>query len=125
MIPLKDENPTQSFPLITLLFILLNITVFFYGISLPINPSALYADYALVPVQLLKRPFEVYPTIYTSMFLHAGIWHLGGNMLYLWIFGNNIEDVLGKLRFVLFYFLCGTLAAFGHIPPIWIQKYQW
>jgi len=49
------------------------------------------------------------------MFLHAGIWHLGGNMLYLWIFGNNIEDVLGKFRFVLFYFVCGTLAAFGHI----------
>ena len=49
------------------------------------------------------------------MFLHEGIWHLGGNMLYLWIFGNNIEDVLGKLRFVLFYFLCGTLPAFAHI----------
>jgi membrane associated rhomboid family serine protease len=49
------------------------------------------------------------------MFLHAGIWHLVGNMLYLWIFGNNIEDVLGKFRFVLFYFVCGTLAAFGHI----------
>ena len=115
MIPLKDENPTQRFPLITLLLILSNITIFFYGTSLTINPSALYADYALVPIQLLNRPFEVYPTIYTSMFLHAGIWHLGGNMLYLWIFGNNIEDVLGKLRFVLFYVLCGTLAAFGHI----------
>ncbi len=49
------------------------------------------------------------------MFLHAGVWHLGGNMLYLWIFGNNIEDILGKFRFVLFYFVCGTLAAFGHI----------
>ena len=49
------------------------------------------------------------------MFLHAGIWHLGGNMLYLWIFGNNIEDVLGRFRFVLFYFVCGTLASFGHI----------
>ena len=115
MIPLKDENPTHRFPHITFLFILLNIIVFFYGISLPIHPSALYDDYALVPVQLINRPIEVYPKIYTSMFLHAGIWHLGGNMLYLWIFGNNIEDVLGKLRFILFYFLCGTLAAFGHI----------
>lgn len=115
MIPLKDENPTQRFPFITLLFILLNIAVFFYGTSLPFPPSTLYADYALVPIELLSRPLEVYPTIYTSMFLHADIWHLGGNMLYLWIFGNNIEDVLGKLRFVLFYFLCGTLAAFGHI----------
>ena len=115
MIPLKDENPTQRFPFITLLFILLNIAVFFYGNSLPFDLSALYSNYALVPIKLLNRPLEVYPTIYTSMFLHAGIWHLGGNMLYLWIFGNNIEDVLGKLRFVLFYFLCGTLAAFGHI----------
>ena len=59
MIPLKDENPTQKFPFITLLFILLNITVFFYGISLPIHPSALYANYALVPIQLLNRPLEV------------------------------------------------------------------
>jgi len=115
MIPLKDENPTQRFPYITLLLILLNLVVFFYGISLPVHPSTLYADYALVPIQLMKQPIDVYPKIYTSMFLHAGIWHLGGNMLYLWIFGNNIEDVLGKLRFILFYFLCGTLAAFGHI----------
>tara|TARA_Y100001960_G_scaffold331466_1_gene428566 strand:- start:956 stop:1597 length:642 start_codon:yes stop_codon:yes gene_type:complete len=115
MIPLKDENPTKSLPFITLLFILLNIVVFFYGTSNITTPYALYNNYALIPVQLLKRPLEVYPTIYTSMFLHAGIWHLGGNMLYLWIFGNNIEDVLGKLRFVLFYFLCGTLAALGHI----------
>ena len=115
MIPLKDENPTQRFPYITLLFIFLNLVVFLYGISLPVHPSTLYADYALVPIQLMNQPIDVYPKIYTSMFLHAGIWHLGGNMLYLWIFGNNIEDVLGKLRFILFYFLCGTLAAFGHI----------
>ena len=63
----------------------------------------------------MNNPLSVYPTIYTSMFLHSGIWHLGGNMLYLWIFGNNIEDVLGKTRFALFYFVCGTLAAVGHI----------
>ncbi|MBC8285017.1 MAG: rhomboid family intramembrane serine protease [Nitrospinae bacterium] len=115
MIPLKDENPTRNFPFLTLLFISLNMAVFVYGANLTVHPSVLYADYALVPVRLLNNPLEVYPTIYTSMFLHAGIWHLGGNMLYLWIFGNNIEDVLGKLRFVLFYFVCGTLAAFGHI----------
>ena len=115
MIPLKDDNPTRNFPFLTLGFIVLNIAVFLYGANLPVHPSVLYADYALVPSQLLNRPFTTYPTVYTSMFLHTGIWHLGGNMLYLWIFGNNIEDVLGKFRFVLFYFVCGTLAAFGHI----------
>jgi len=115
MIPLKDDNQTRNFPFLTFGFIALNIAVFLYGANLPVHPSVLYADYALVPTQLLNSPFTAYPTVYTSMFLHAGIWHLGGNMLYLWIFGNNIEDVLGKFRFVLFYFVCGTLAAFGHI----------
>jgi len=115
MIPLKDDNPARNFPFLTLGFILLNIAVFIYGVNLPVHPSALYADYALIPMQLLNTPFTTYHTVYTSMFLHAGIWHLGGNILYLWIFGNNIEDVLGKFRFVLFYFVCGTLAAFGHI----------
>lgn len=115
MIPLKDDNPTRNFPFLTLGFIALNIAVFIYGVNLPVHPSALYADYALVPTHLLNSPLTTYPTVYTSMFLHAGIWHLAGNMLYLWIFGNNIEDVLGKFRFVLFYFVCGTLAAFGHI----------
>ena len=115
MIPLKDDNPARNFPFLTLGFILLNIAIFLYGVNLPIHPSALYADYALIPMQLLNSPFTTYPTVYTSMFLHAGISHLGGNMLYLWIFGNNIEDVLGKFRFVFFYFVCGTLATFGHI----------
>ena len=115
MIPLKDENPTRKLPFFTLLFIVLNLSVFVYGINLPVHPSVLYAEYALIPAQLINNPLSVYPTVYTSMFLHSGVWHLGGNMLYLWIFGNNIEDVLGKARFVLFYFVCGTLAALGHI----------
>ena len=115
MIPLKDENPTKNFPVVTLLFLLLNLSVFVYGFNLPVHPSVLYADYALIPYQLVHSPVSAYPTVYTSMFLHAGIWHLGGNMLYLWIFGNNIEDVLGKFRFILFYFVCGTIAALGHI----------
>lgn len=115
MIPLKDENPTKNFPVFTLLFLTLNIIVFVYGINLPVHPSILYEDYALIPYRLVNHPVDAYPTLYTSMFLHAGIGHLGGNMLYLWIFGNNIEDVLGKFRFILFYFVCGTIAALGHI----------
>jgi membrane associated rhomboid family serine protease len=115
MIPLKGENPTKNFPVFTLLFLILNVIIFIYGINLPINPSVLYENYALIPYELVHQPVKTYPTLYTSMFLHAGIGHLGGNMLYLWIFGNNIEDVLGRFRFILFYFICGTIAALGHI----------
>ena len=115
MIPLKGENPTKTFPVFTLFFLILNVIIFIYGINLPINPSVLYENYALIPYELVHHPVKTYPTLYTSMFLHAGIGHLGGNMLYLWIFGNNIEDVLGKFRFILFYFICGTIAALGHI----------
>ncbi len=115
MIPLKGENPTRNFPVLTLLFIALNTTVFIYGVNLPAHPSVLYENYALIPYQLVHHPVAAYPTLYTSMFLHAGIGHLGGNMLYLWVFGSNIEDVLGKFRFILFYFVCGTIAAAGHI----------
>ena len=115
MIPLKDDNPTKNFPLLTLIFLLMNISVFIYGLNLPVHPSVLYESYALIPYELVHHPVSSYPTLYTSMFLHAGIGHLAGNMLYLWIFGNNIEDILGKFRFILFYFVCGTIAALGHI----------
>ena len=115
MIPLKDENPTKNFPILTLLFLSINVIVFIYGVNLSVHPSILYEDYALIPYQLVHYPLTAYPTLYTSMFMHAGIGHLGGNMLYLWIFGNNIEAVLGKFRFILFYFVCGTIAALGHI----------
>ena len=115
MIPLKGENPTKNFPVFTLLFLILNVIIFIYGINLPIHPSVLYENYALIPYEIVHHTVKAYPTLYTSMFLHAGIGHLGGNMLYLWIFGNNIEDVLGKFRFILFYFICGTIAALGHI----------
>ena len=76
MIPLKDENPTKNFPVVTLLFLLLNLSVFVYGFNLPVHPSVLYADYALITYQLVHSPVSAYPTVYTSMFLHAGIWHL-------------------------------------------------
>jgi membrane associated rhomboid family serine protease len=115
MIPLKGENPTKNFPVFTLLFLILNVIIFIYGINLPIHPSVLYENYALIPYEFIHHPVKTYPTLYTSMFLHAGIGHLGGNMLYLWIFGNNVEDVLGKFRFILFYFICGTISALGHI----------
>ena len=115
MIPFHDENPTKTFPILTILLIAANIYIFFYGFSLRINLDALYTHYGLVPYELLNNPVSAYPTIYSSMFLHSGLGHLGGNMLYMWIFGNNIEDTLGKTRFILFYLVCGTLAAMAHV----------
>ncbi len=114
MIPLKDENPTHSFPFFTIILIASNIFIFLYQVNLP-APSAIFESYGLVPVHLLESPVSTYPTIYSSMFLHSGLGHLAGNMLYMWIFGNNIEDVLGKFRFIIFYLFCGTLAALCHI----------
>ncbi len=116
MIPLSDENPTRNFPVITLLIIVANIWVYFttfFSATLP--PERMFNQYGLVPYDLINSPVTEYPAIYSSMFLHAGFLHLAGNMLYLWIFGNNIEDVLGKFRFTLFYLVCGTIAALGHI----------
>ena len=115
MIPLKDENPTTNFPHITIFLISSNILIFLYQISQPITAFVIFESYGLIPAQLLETPVKTYPTIYTSMFLHSGVGHLAGNMLYLWIFGNNIEDVLGKFRFIIFYLVCGTLASMGHI----------
>ena len=114
MIPLKDENPTHSFPLFTIILIVSNIFIFLYQVSLP-GHSTIFESYGLIPVHLLESPVSAYPTIYSSMFLHSGLGHLAGNMLYMWIFGNNIEDVLGKFRFIIFYLFCGTLAALCHI----------
>ena len=114
MIPLKDENPTHSFPLFTIILIVSNIFIFLYQVSLPGHPT-IFESYGLIPVHLLESPVSAYPTIYSSMFLHSGLGHLAGNMLYMWIFGNNIEDVLGKFRFIIFYLFCGTLAALCHI----------
>jgi rhomboid family protein len=116
MIPLGDDIPTRNFPIITLLAIGINVAVYFFTfISASVPPDVVFNEYGLVPYSLVHAPIANYPNIYTSMFLHAGFWHLAGNMLYLWIFGNNIEDVLGKFRFILFYLLCGTIAALGFV----------
>jgi membrane associated rhomboid family serine protease len=116
MIPLGDDIPTRNFPLITLLAIGVNVWVYFITFfSATVPPDMVFNQYGLVPYNLIHSPVTEYPAIYSSMFLHAGFWHLAGNMLYLWIFGNNIEDVLGKFRFILFYLVCGTIAALGHI----------
>lgn len=115
MIPLKDENPTKNFPYVTIFLIISNTLIFLYQISQPVVAFTIFETYGLIPAQLVETPIRTYPTIYSSMFIHSGLSHLAGNMLYLWIFGNNIEDILGKLRFIIFYLVCGTLASMGHI----------
>ena len=115
MIPLKDENPTKNFPLITIIFIVSNTLIFLYQISQPMKTLTIFSSFGLIPLKLIESPISNYPTIYSSMFLHSGVGHLAGNMLYLWIFGNNIEDFLGRVRFAIFYLICGTLASIGHI----------
>jgi membrane associated rhomboid family serine protease len=119
MIPLKDDVPTRTFPIITIAIILVNIVVFLWSRTLSTKSQlSLVYTYALVPKELLASlssrpdllPYNVL-TIFTSMFLHGGILHLGGNMLYLWIFGNNVEDTLGHARFVVFYAFAGIVAA--------------
>lgn len=122
MIPLKVENAGLKFPLITVMLIAANIGVFIYVLWLPlIAQHDFILSYGMIPAQLLgqmKRPPDSIPaglTLLSSQFMHAGIFHLLGNMLYLWIFGNNLENLLGKIRFLLFYLLCGVLAAVGHL----------
>ena len=120
MIPLRDDNPTAIQPAVTIALIVAASAVFLWQVTLPTDEEVLYV-YALgvIPATLLggeQLPPELYVvppwmTILTSMFLHGGWLHLVGNMLYLWIFGNNIEDALGHVGFVLFYVACGAAAA--------------
>ncbi|HEX9022291.1 MAG TPA: rhomboid family intramembrane serine protease, partial [Geobacteraceae bacterium] len=128
MIPLKDYNPTRRFPIMTVALILLNVAVFVrdrltghyehvlvrtdQGVEAVTHfVGGLSERLALVPADLVAHPLLDWPTIFTSMFLHGNWLHIGANMLYLWIFGNNIEDTLGRLRYLLFYFACGVAAA--------------
>lgn len=122
MIPLRDNLPTRRAPLVTVLLIGINayafLKVFWLG-SYVGQRYLLY--YGLIPCsltgscQVSGRAFSPEVTLITSMFVHAGFFHFGGNMLYLWIFGNNVEDAMGKVRFVVFYLLCGLGAAYAQI----------
>ena len=120
MIPLRDDNPTTLTPFVTVGLIVLNCLIFFYQISLGSAAEQFVLSLAAIPADLFDVTRVGNPavppwlTVFTSMFLHANILHLGGNMLYLWVFGNNIEDVMGHGRFVLFYLLVGAMAAFSH-----------
>ena len=110
MIPLRDTQPSHSPPIVTVILISLNILVFLFQISLDdYERNFFIASYGIIPDRLH------YSSILTSMFLHGGWLHLIGNMWFLWIFGDNVEDVLGHGKFAMFYLLCGIAAAVVHI----------
>ena len=110
MIPLRDVIPSRTFPIFTIGFIILNSLAFLFEISLTDDSlESFVRAYGVVPAR-----FE-WLSVLTSMFLHGGWLHFLGNMLYLWIFGDNVEDRLGHVRFVLFYLFCGAAAAIAHV----------
>lgn len=117
MIPLKDVNPTEKFPIFTISIIILCTLIFLKEASMPqFQLEQFVKEYGLVPSVLFNENLPLIyrlSRIFTSMFLHGSFAHLIGNMLYLWIFGNNVEDRLGHFRFLLFYILCGIGAAFA------------
>ena len=110
MIPLRDVIPSRTFPFFTVSFIILNTVAFLFELSLPARErQQLVLIYGVVPAR-----FDLL-SLFTSMFLHGGWGHFLSNMLFLWIFGDNVEDRLGHRRFVVFYLLCGVAAAAAHV----------
>lgn len=124
MIPLKDENPTFSKPYVTVGIIILNCLVYFYQLSLGSYEQAFVLQTGAIPAELTgfsrvssvtaASPIPLFITPLTSMFVHGGFFHLGFNMLYLWVFGNNVEDRFGHVPFLFFYIICGVSAVVIH-----------
>jgi membrane associated rhomboid family serine protease len=110
MIPLRDVIPSRTTPYITVTIIILNVLAWLFELALPADVRTLFLQvYGVVPADFHAT------TLITSMFLHGGWMHVLGNMWYLWIFGDNVEDRLGHGRFIVFYLLCGIIAALGQI----------
>jgi len=118
VVPLRDDNPTHRTPVVVLGILGLNLAVFLAQLGLsPQGLDQVYHTWGMVPAHLtdslrghLEAPLYAWITLLSSQFLHGGFFHIGGNLLYLWIFGNNIEDQLGHLKFLMFYLGCGVLA---------------
>jgi membrane associated rhomboid family serine protease len=113
MFPIGDDNTSRrTVPLVTYALVALNVLFFIVELS---GGAAFIGKWAFVPSRFLANPFGDFLTLFTSMFMHAGWLHLGGNMLYLWIFGDNVEDRFGHVRFTIFYLLCGLGATFAQL----------
>lgn len=113
MIPLGDDNSARRItPIVTYALIVINVLFFFVELS---SGDAFIQRWSVVPQRLLANPIGDFITVFTAMFMHGGWMHLIGNMLYLWIFGDNVEDRLGHGRYTVFYFLCGIAATFAQV----------
>jgi membrane associated rhomboid family serine protease len=116
--PIKDNVPTRTFPVVTVALIAVNVVVWIWEVTTSVNTEVLHYGYypctldgpCIQPASLVPH-LPWYEGVFTSMFLHAGWLHIGGNMLFLWIFGNNVEDALGHVRFLLWYLAAGLAAA--------------
>ncbi len=121
MIPLKDTIPSRTYPVVTVTLIVLNVLIFLFELSLGEHLSEFFDLFGVVPATYFELKeagapfFLVYYPFLTSMFLHGGWMHLIGNMLYLWVFGDNVEDRLGHFKFLIFYLVCGFAAAYAHV----------
>lgn len=117
MIPLRDNIPSSRRPWVNYSIIFVNVIIFLYELTL-LNAGLLekfILRWGFMPSSFLSNPLAKIPTLFSAMFLHGGVIHLGGNMLYLWIFGNNVEDWYGHWRYLIFYLLCGLAASFGQM----------
>jgi membrane associated rhomboid family serine protease len=125
MMPIRDDNPVRGIPVVTILTILACMAAYLWQISLPLESKqtaitllgfmpALLFGHATIEAEPWVSPTG---SIFTAMFLHGGFFHLAGNMLYLWIFGDNVEDRVGRGRFVAFYLICGAIAALTQALP--------
>ena len=122
MIPIRDENPTNSTPVVVYALIAINVVVFLHQLTLGRGVEGFFQLYAVIPQQLstsfdgipVNQPVPEILTLITSQFLHGGLMHIAGNMLFLWTFGDNIEHDLGHFKFLFFYLACGVLAGLTH-----------
>lgn len=113
MFPIGDDDRSlRTFPLVTYAILALNLLFFLVELSVD---ETFIMRWAFVPSRFLANPITDSLTLFTSMFMHAGWVHLGGNMLYLWIFGDNVEDRFGHIKFITFYILCGITATFAQL----------
>ena len=117
MLPIGDQNPTRTFPFVNYLFLVLNIATFAWEFLLLSAGGEAWVvpGYGLVPVRFVSDPLGEAFTIFTSMFMHGGWAHLGGNLLFLYVFGDNVEDAMGHVRYLLFYLACGVAAALAQV----------
>jgi membrane associated rhomboid family serine protease len=121
MIPIRDEIPTREIPVVNYTLICLNVIIYLLmALAGPATQEAIVARFAMVPAHFADGvTLAELLTIFTSMFMHAGLAHIGGNMIYLWIFGDNVEDRLGHIQYLIFYLAGGVVASLTHLATNW------